>query len=325
MILADKIIKLRKQMGWSQEELAENMNVSRQSVSKWESTNSIPDLNKIIRLGEIFGVSTDYLLKDEIEEIESITEANEPGIIKVTLEQANKYIDNKLRAAKITTYGVVVVLGSVIPLFLLLSLSGVEQVALNSNTAVAIGLVSMLVMVGLAVGIFIRSSQYQIECTKLEDEDIELVYGVKSIIKERLEKFKSVYHIKVSISVMLFITCVVPLIVVALLGGTNFWIMMMLVVLMLMLTTGIVIIIPVSAEYTAYNLLIGEGDYSPKRKHITKRTEKVASFYWPLVTAIYLGWSFWTMAWGTTWIVWPVAAVLFAAILGLVGMFSSDK
>ena len=54
MILADKIIKLRKQLGWSQEELAEKMNVSRQSVSKWESTNSIPDLNKIIVMADIF-------------------------------------------------------------------------------------------------------------------------------------------------------------------------------------------------------------------------------------------------------------------------------
>jgi len=56
MILAEKIVRLRKQVGWSQEELAEKMNVSRQSVSKWESTNSIPDLNRIIMLAELFDV-----------------------------------------------------------------------------------------------------------------------------------------------------------------------------------------------------------------------------------------------------------------------------
>ncbi|MBR3595849.1 MAG: helix-turn-helix transcriptional regulator, partial [Clostridia bacterium] len=48
MILAEKIIKLRKQNGWSQEDLAMQLNVSRQSVSKWESTASIPDLDKIV-------------------------------------------------------------------------------------------------------------------------------------------------------------------------------------------------------------------------------------------------------------------------------------
>ena len=67
MILADKIIEERKKNGWSQEELAEKLSVSRQAVSKWESAQSIPDLQKIIRLAELFDVTTDYLLKDEIE------------------------------------------------------------------------------------------------------------------------------------------------------------------------------------------------------------------------------------------------------------------
>ncbi len=67
MILADKIIAERKKCGWSQEVLAEKLNVSRQSVSKWEGAQSTPDLDKILRMSEIFGVSTDYLLKDELE------------------------------------------------------------------------------------------------------------------------------------------------------------------------------------------------------------------------------------------------------------------
>ena len=64
MILAEKIIKLRKQKGWSQEDLAARLSVSRQSVSKWESMASIPDLDKIVKLSRIFGVSTDYLLME---------------------------------------------------------------------------------------------------------------------------------------------------------------------------------------------------------------------------------------------------------------------
>jgi len=67
MILADKIINERKKNGWSQEELASKLSVSRQSVSKWEGAQAVPDLQKIIAMAEIFGVSTDYLLKDEIE------------------------------------------------------------------------------------------------------------------------------------------------------------------------------------------------------------------------------------------------------------------
>ncbi|HQC35915.1 MAG TPA: helix-turn-helix transcriptional regulator, partial [Bacillota bacterium] len=66
MILADKIIELRKKNGWSQEELAEKLGVSRQSISKWEGAQSLPDMNRIIKMSELFGVSTDILLRDEL-------------------------------------------------------------------------------------------------------------------------------------------------------------------------------------------------------------------------------------------------------------------
>ncbi len=69
MILADKIVNLRKKAGWSQEELAEKMGVSRQSISKWEGAQSVPDMNRILKLSEVFHVSTDYLLRDDMEEL----------------------------------------------------------------------------------------------------------------------------------------------------------------------------------------------------------------------------------------------------------------
>ena len=100
MILADKIINERKKNGWSQEELAEMLGVSRQSVSKWEGAQAVPDLQKILKLAEIFGVSTDYLLKDEIEEADSseaVKEVSEhvPPLRKVTLAEVNEFIEDK--------------------------------------------------------------------------------------------------------------------------------------------------------------------------------------------------------------------------------------
>lgn len=61
MILADKIINLRKKAGWSQDELASKLNVTRQSVSKWEGAQSIPDMERIVQMSRLFGVTTDYL------------------------------------------------------------------------------------------------------------------------------------------------------------------------------------------------------------------------------------------------------------------------
>ena len=106
MILAEKIMEERKKNGWSQEELAEKLSVSRQAVSKWESAQSIPDLQRVIQLSEILGVSTDYLLKDECETpqlIEGVEPSNKDfPLKKVSMEEANDFMEiRKKNAPKI--------------------------------------------------------------------------------------------------------------------------------------------------------------------------------------------------------------------------------
>ncbi|MBO4494340.1 MAG: helix-turn-helix transcriptional regulator [Clostridiales bacterium] len=63
MNISDRILSLRKAKGMSQEQLAEAVGVSRQAVSKWESEQAMPDMDKVVLLSEIFGVTTDYILK----------------------------------------------------------------------------------------------------------------------------------------------------------------------------------------------------------------------------------------------------------------------
>ena len=62
MTFGEKLQALRKARGWSQEELAQQINVSRQALSKWESGASVPDTENVVALSRLFGVSTDYLL-----------------------------------------------------------------------------------------------------------------------------------------------------------------------------------------------------------------------------------------------------------------------
>ena len=64
MTLAEKILHLRTQLGLSQLELAEKLGVSRQSVSKWETGQSVPDLEKLIKLADLFGISVDELVRE---------------------------------------------------------------------------------------------------------------------------------------------------------------------------------------------------------------------------------------------------------------------
>ena len=67
MTFSEKLIILRKRRGMSQEQLAEKLDISRQTVSKWESQQALPDASKIVLIAEIFSISTDLLLKDECE------------------------------------------------------------------------------------------------------------------------------------------------------------------------------------------------------------------------------------------------------------------
>ena len=76
-MLSEKLYQLRKKSGLSQEQLAEQLNVSRQAISKWESGNAFPESEKLIIISNYFGVSVDYLLKDDIEDDAKI--ANNEG------------------------------------------------------------------------------------------------------------------------------------------------------------------------------------------------------------------------------------------------------
>ena len=162
MILAEKIAMLRKQNGWSQEDLAMKLGVSRQSVSKWESTASIPDLERIVKLAEIFEVSTDYLLKDSLEEdtvgvSPSATESYEDTPEhSISLEEANAYMDYIRHAAPRIALAVVACILSPVVLILLGGMSEYGAVSLSENTAGCIGLIVLFLFVIGAVLVFIK-------------------------------------------------------------------------------------------------------------------------------------------------------------------------
>ena len=79
MTMNEKIQHQRKKQGWTQEELAEKVGVSRQALSKWESGAAKPDVDNLVRLSALFGVTTDYLLKDDAEENGPALRRRSPG------------------------------------------------------------------------------------------------------------------------------------------------------------------------------------------------------------------------------------------------------
>ena len=183
MIIADKIMMLRKKNGWSQEELAEKLDVSRQSVSKWESGLSVPDLNKIIAMSTLFGVSTDYLLKDELEEISGSEtgERDDAQLRSVSAEEANRYLDLSAKLARRIALGVALCILSPVLLILLSGLADAGVCGVTEPIAIAVGLIALLSLVGGALALFIPSGIQLSEYEYLEKESFSLAYGVVGI------------------------------------------------------------------------------------------------------------------------------------------------
>ena len=152
MILADKIVSMRKKAGWSQEELAAQLNVTRQSVSKWEGAQSMPDMDKVVQMSRLFGVTTDYLLKDEIEEAapDVGAEASESTLRRVSMEDATHYIELRRAAAPKLALATFLCVISPIALLLLAAFSQQNASGITENMAAGVGLCVLLALVAAA-------------------------------------------------------------------------------------------------------------------------------------------------------------------------------
>ena len=280
MILAEKITEERKKNGWSQEEMAEKLSVSRQAVSKWESAQSTPDLQKVLRLAEIFGVSTDYLLKDELKS-ETGTEileyaAEESSVRSVSMEEANAFMEWRRKTGPTLAGAVALCIISPALLIFLAGLSDSHIGNISENMATGAGISVLLLLVAAAVVIFVSYSIHGQQYEYLEKERIETAYGVTGLVQERKKDYESTFTRGIA--------------------------------------AGVFFIVRVSTINGSYVILLQEGEYTPEEKRYKKKTEVFTTAYWCIVTAIYLAWSFQTREWDKTWILWAVAGVLFGGV-----------
>ena len=312
MILADKIIEERKKNGWSQEELASKLGVSRQAVSKWESAGSIPDLKRILQMSELFGVTTDYLLKDEIEE-EPLNEYTETNTIKVSMEEANQYLDMKSKGSRIVANATSLCILSPVPLIVLGTMT-------EDHILIGFSLVLLLVLVAIAVYLFVNYGLRESHMQHLEKEIFETEYGVSGMVCERRDKYEPTFTRNIAIGVVLCILSVIPTIMAGVMEVEDYMSGISVGLLLIIVSIGVNILIRAGMIKSSYDTLLQEGEYTIEEKHLKKKTDAFSGAYWCLMVAIYLGWSFWTNNWKFTWIIWPVAGVLYAAVLGMVKM-----
>ncbi len=332
MTLADKIINLRKQKGWSQEELAEKLDVTRQSVSKWESAQSVPDIAKILQLSELFGVTTDYLLKDndgapvfEEKHAEAKEEMN-GDIRKVGEKEACEYLEGAQKAAKKIALAVFMCIISPICMLLLLGANEAGYITLiPEDTCALIGIVVLLLIVLAAVMIFIFFGMPLTKYDYMEKEPIKLDEAARKAIEGEKEAASAGYTRCNAIGVALCFMGAIS----TLLGAFSENEMLVMVGIcgtLLLCGIGVYLFVLVGVPWGAMQKLLEEGDYTRANKVGEKIMEPISGVYWIMVTAVYLAYSFITFEWHISWVIWPVAGVLFWMISAIIGIFTrKDK
>lgn len=314
MIFADKLIQLRKKSGWSQEELAEQLGVSRQSVSKWEGAQSFPDIEKIVKMSQLFGVSTDYLLKEDEEEPSYIEIDETSKVRRVSMEEAGEFLSIKEKTAKWIALATFLCIISPVCLMLL---GGTYEYthAISDYAAGGVGMVVMLVIVATAVAIYISAGSKTKRFEYLSTDVFETEYGVSGMVKKRRDQYAPVHTRYNIIGTILVILSIVPLFAgVTVFGQDEFAMTLMLCCLFPIAGVGVIFYILGGIRWASYERLLQEGEFSVKNKN--NRT--FHGVYWAIVTAVFLAVSFGFNAWGWSWLIWVIAGVLYPALLELI-------
>ena len=330
MILADKITELRKKRGWSQKELAEKVDVTRQSVSKWESAQSTPDLDKILKLAEIFEVTTDELLKAEQrfeeEKPPEKNEKNEKKKIcekithnaeerKVTAEEAQEFLEFKEKTAPKIAMGVSLCVLSPVLLILMAGAAEYRVINASEDRVAMLGVVILLAIVAAAVSIFfipygIASSKYEY----IEKEPLRLNPELTETLNRQRDDYRSAFSRSIAIGVLISVLSVLPMFVAGFIFDPEdgFHFVVSAGILLVMISIAANIFVRAGIKWESYQKLLEEGDYTRAQKD--KVLEAISSVYWLSVTAIYLIYSFINFNWHISWVIWPVAGVIFAII-----------
>lgn len=321
MLLADKIVTLRKRAGWSQEELAAQLGVSRQSVSKWEGAQSVPDMQKVVQMSRLFGVTTDYLLKEELGEPEPAPAESDAPLRCVTMEQAADYLSLRRAAAPKLAAATLLCVLSPVALLLLAALSDRPGAALSENAAAGIGLCVLLVLVAAAVAVFITCAAQVKAYAFLETEPFETAYGVTGMVRERRAAAAPEHTRGKVAGTVLCILSAVPLFIAVCLNGPDLLYVAAVCLLLVLAGVGSALFVYGGVYQAAMDRLLEEGDYVRPRKRQNGVVGAISSIYWLTVTAAYLLWTFgpwWDAQPQDTWILWAVAGVLYGAVMALV-------
>lgn len=290
MSFAENLLFLRKQKDITQEQLAEQLEVSRQSVSKWESGQSYPEMEKLLQICSMFHCSMDTLMQGDIR--------------KTFSEDIYGYDRQKNQFSKWISAGIgLILLGISVMMFL-------TSAGMNEEYAAVVFFTLLIIAVMVMVVMGLQMEQFSKKHPVIEDFYTE----------EEKEQAYRKFTVRIAIGVGLILVGLL----VQLAGGVALDEAVLSreaavqretvldAVFMLIISAAVPILTYAGMQKAKYDIerYNKEGNPSPERKKQNALKRKVCGCIMLLATCVYLFWSFTTNNWGVTWVVYPIAGIL---------------
>ena len=303
MTFGENLQFLRKRAGLTQEDLAEQMEVSRQSVSKWESNSAYPEMDAILRLCDLFRVDMDTFLRGDV--------SRRLG------EDAAGYDKHMNAFSKAIAGGVgLILLGVTVLMFLLIGIQGDEDAVVLPITGTAI----LLICITVAVAIFIVSGMGHDRFRK-KHPAIQPFYT-----EEQIDAFERRFPLLIALPVVLILIGVVIQVAIVLVpelsetGSKDQWALLGTAILLFCVTVATTVLVWAGIQKDKYDIEKynrenqQEFDPTPEQKRLNQLIGAIWGVGMVLATALFLLLGFTVDLWDSASTIYPVAALLCVAV-----------
>lgn len=235
----------------------------------------------------------------------------------VDREEAEAFIEMSRRTSIWVSFGVMLCILSPCVLIYIGTLQDYSKNGISDGQVVLFGLIPLLLLVAIAVVMFCWNGMKMEKYEYMKKENFQMDAAFKEVLKQRQEQEKPKATLKLIIGILLCIFSVMPLLVVGAMFDDDLYAAYALIFLLVMVSVSIWFFIAGGSTVNSLKILLQEEEFSKEGKKSQKLMDVIGGIYWPVATVIYLGWSFWTMDWGFTWIVWPIAGILYGVIASI--------
>ena len=324
MTLAEKIVYFREKDRLSQGELAERLNVTRQAISKWENGQATPEIENLVRMSRLFGVTVDALLTDGADC--PAGEVPEKRARLVGRAEVLSYLSVCQKNAVWRAVGLFLCILAPVLLLIFAGISGMTD-AMEDHVAVGIGLCLCALTIAAAVADFLLCDGRFRPFSYFEDEPIALEGTASELLKAERERVESVASRCEAFGMVLSVLSMLPMFVTVLLGESDLWMLFAVCLTFLIVGCAGGLLVFAGARRDGVDRALRIGDYTEegRARHHVLRALGVG--YWLVVIAVFLTLEFVVdIPLGKSWVLFPIAGVLYlAAMTVLRAVFSKKK